>query len=167
MAWRGVPWEAARVLEHRIRWTLRRREWLRTEWPAVVLWCGWAGALLAPLALAIQRSLWWLALLPLWWLVGGRKAAGIVSFLALGRERFELTLREDGAIFVSFNGGEPVSAWWRGFVNQGSTFLLWGADGRYRLVIPKRALTAADYAAIEERVGVDLRTLLFAQEARL
>ncbi|MCA9593535.1 MAG: hypothetical protein KC776_09505 [Myxococcales bacterium] len=90
-----------------------------------------------------------------------------MSFLALGRERFELTLREDGAIFVSFNGGEPVNAWWRGFVNQGSTFLLWGADGRYRLVIPKRALTAADYAAIEERVGVDLRTLLFAQEARL
>jgi len=102
-----------------------------------------------------------------WWLLGGRKAAGIAWFLLLGSEQNELVVSGDGTLFLAQGGGEPVYAHWRGFVDQGDSFVLWGADGRYRLVIPKRALAPEDYATIESRVGVDLISLRSGEEARL
>jgi hypothetical protein len=151
--------------EYRIGWTLRRLEWLATEWPAVVVWGGWAGFLLAPVTVAARQSWWWLVLLIVWWLVGGRKAVGLLVFLLRGGERNDLTISPDGTMFASTNQSEAVYAHWRAFVNQGESFLLWGADGRYRLVIPKRVLTRQDYAAVRERLGIDLTKLRSGQEA--
>lgn len=79
----------------------------------------------------------------------------------------ELLVHEDGTIFVSEAGAEPVYAHWRGFVQEGATFVLWGADGRYRLVIPRRALAPPDFAALLSRTGVDLLALEPGQEAEL
>jgi hypothetical protein len=106
--------------EYRIGWTLRRLEWLATEWPAVVVWGGWAGFLLAPVTVAARQSWWWLVLLIVWWLVGGRKAVGLLVFLLRGGERNDLTISPDGTMFASTNQSEAVYAHWRAFVNQAS-----------------------------------------------
>lgn len=153
------------IADHRIAWTLERFEWLAIEWPAVVFWGGWASFTLGILILAVRGSWWWLVMLPAWWLMGGAKAAGILVFLVRGGERNELSIHHDGTMFHSTNASEAVYAHWRGFVNQGESFLLWGADGRYRLVIPKRALAQDDYAVISERVGIDLAKLASGDEA--
>lgn len=84
---------------------------------------------------------------------------GLLVFLLRGGERNDLTISPDGTMFASTNQSEAVYAHWRAFVNQGESFLLWGADGRYRLVIPKRVLTRQDYAAVRERLGIDLTKL--------
>jgi len=155
------------VDEHEIRFVLGRVEWARTEWPAVLVWGGWAAVLLLGIALAVTRSPWWAFLLLAWWPLGGAKATGILGFLLRSTHRIGLRVQADGAIFASENDSEPVYCHWVGFQDCGRTFLLWGGDGRYRLIIPKRALTSADYLALRERVGVDLANLGPGQEARI
>ncbi len=152
---------------HTICWTLGRSEWLATEWPAVLVWGGLAVVLAGLLVVGLQHSLWWLGLVPVWLVLGGAKAAGIAWFLVRGGERNELTIKGDGVMLISQNGSEPVYAHWVAFVNQGRSFLLWGGDGRYRLVIPRRALTQRDLREIADRVGVELASLPAGAEARV
>lgn len=123
-------------------------------------------ALLGIVAAMNCSSTWWALTLPVWLVLGGAKATGLVLFLLLG-SRVVLQVEEDGVIFAGENGSEPVYCHWRGVVDQGETFLLWGADGRYRLIIPKRALDDADHAALQVGIGIDLRTLRAGQEARI
>ncbi len=146
-----------------------RLEWLTTEWPALILWVGWASLLLLALVIAVRHSWWCLLLLLPWWLVGGGKAMAIIRFLVAGAERNELLVRGDGAMFASVNQQAPEYAHWVAFVNEGKVFVLWGGDGRYRLVIPRRALSAADYLAVRDRVGIDLakESGAVGEEARL
>jgi hypothetical protein len=151
---------------HVIVYSLGRREWARTEWPAIVVWGGIAIVPLLGIAFATARSPWWALLLLLWWPLLGRKGTAIFLFLARG-SRVKIAVRSDGAIFVSEGGSEPQYAHWVGFVDCGDTFLLWGGDGRYRLIIPKRALTAKDYAVLAEYTGVDLPKLLRGEEVRV
>lgn len=152
---------------HEIRYSLGRREWLRTEWPALLVWVVPPVLILLGIVAAVSyASSWWALTLPVWFVLGGAKATGLLLFL-LGRSRVLLQVHEDGTMFVGENGSEPVYCHWMAFVDEGETFLLWGADGRYRLIIPKRALGDADYAAVRGRVGVDLETLHEGQEARI
>ena len=153
--------------KHRIRWTLKRREWLATEWPALALWGALAAASLLLVAIAVTHSWWGLWLLPAWWFLGGSKAVGIATFLVRGSELNELVIPEDGIVLLETAGSAPVYAHWRAFVDEGPCYVLLGGDGRYRLVIPKRALHSEDYAAIERSVGIDLTALHLHQEARI
>lgn len=164
---RGGLTETRTQPPHTIGWTLGRSEWLATEWPAVLVRGGLAAVPALLLVVGLQHSLWWLSLVPVWLVLGGAKAVGIAWFLIRGGERNELTIRGDGGMLVSTNGSEPVHAHWVAFVNQGSSFLLWGGDGRYRLVIPRRALTQRDLREIADRVGVELASLPVGAEARV
>lgn len=150
---------------------MSKSDWLHFEWPLLAFWGTFAALLLLPLAVAPWFSVWWLLplliWLPVWWFLAGRTVAGMVYFLICGSQRHELTIRDDGIMFLSTNDAEPVFAQWMGFVNKGSSFLLWGGDGRYRLVIPKRVLTPDDYEAIRGKTGVDLTTTQRGQEIRL
>ncbi len=152
---------------YEIRYSLGRREWLRTEWPALVVWVAPPVlVLLGILAATIYHSGWWTLALPVWFILGGAKATGLLLFL-LRRSRILLQVDGKGTIFVGENGSEPVYCHWAGVVDEGETVLLWGGDGRYRLIVPKRALTDADCSAFQSRVGVDLRALDAGQEAAL
>lgn len=151
---------------HEICDTLRRREWLRTEWPALVVWVAPPVLILLGITAAMTyASVWWALTLPVWFVLGGAKATGLLLVLLRG-SRVLLRVGADGTIAVGVNGSEPVYCHWRGFVDEGETLVLWGADGRYRLVIPKRVLGEADHAAVHCRIGVDLKTLQAGEEAR-
>lgn len=163
---RGLT-DARTKLPHTICWTLGRSEWLATEWPAVLVRGGLAAVSAVLLAVGLQHSLWWLSLVPAWLVLGGAKAVGMTWFLVRGGESNELRIDGDGRMLVSSNGSEPVHALWVAFVNQGSSYLLWGADGRHRLVIPRRALTQGDLREIADRVGVELANLPVGAEARV
>jgi hypothetical protein len=152
---------------YEIRYVLGRREWARTEWPALLVWVAPPILiLLGILAATIYASAWWALTLPIWFILGGAKATGILWFLLRG-SRFLLLVDEDGTVFVGENGSEPQYCHWVGFVDEGETLLLWGADGRYRLIIPKRVLTKADYSALRSRMGIDVEKLQAGQEARI
>lgn len=152
---------------YEIHYSLGRCEWLRTDWPALVVWVVPPLLLLALLlAATINLSGWCALALPVWFILGGAKATGLLLFLLRGSE-VHLQVDEKGTIFVSENGSEPVYCHWAGVVDEGTTYLLWGADGRYRMIVPKRALTDADYSAFHSRVGIDLKALSFGQEASL
>jgi len=155
--------------DHEIGFALGRMEWLRTEWPAVFFRGAWPVPLLCSMGLApvgvSPRGAW--RLRRWWWPLGGRTAAGIAGFLLRGTRRIALRVRHDGAIFASADGSEPVYCHWVAFEDSGQSYVLRGGDGRYRLIIPKRALRAPDHTALRQRAGVDLSTLAPGQEVRL
>lgn len=152
---------------YEIRYTLGRREWAQTEFPALLVWIPLAGFMALGIAVKIcTASGWWALTLPVWWIFLGAKAWGLLLFLAL-RSSVLIQITREGVLFVGEGGSTPVYAHWSGFTDQGGTYLLWGGDGRYRLVIPKRALSSDDYREIRERVGVDLPSLSMGQEALL
>lgn len=151
---------------HEIRFRLSRSEWLKAEWPALLMLL-LPSALLLGIGLAARRSAWWALLLVAWWPLGGARALGLVWFLVGGGSEVCVRVLPSGVILAAENGAEPRYAHWVGFQESGDSFVLWGGDGRYRLVLPRRALTPADHAALRERTGVDLMTLGPRQEARI
>jgi hypothetical protein len=150
--------------QYQIRFVLNRGEWAATEWPALVFRVGWAAFLLLAITLAAACPPWWALLLLAWWPMGGAKATGILLFILRGAQRIALNVGSDGIISASANGSDAVYCYWIAFQDCGMTYLLWGADGRFRLIVPKRALTSADYAALHQLTGVDLAKLRLGQE---
>ncbi len=156
------------------RYHLMRWDWLRTEWPAILFWCvpGFAflAAILSLVFLSFNHPILitlWLFLTPVWWFIFGLKSIAILFFLLRGREDHVLTIQNNGVIFVSTNGSEPVYAHWKGIQNNGVTFLMWGADGRYRLIIPRKAVSNEVEEAFQKRVGISLRELPYGKEILL
>ncbi len=149
----------AQKLYHDISYRLRRDEWLQSEWPAITFWGGLWLLGFTPLVMLLFVT-WWSVLLFLAWnFLVGRKVLGIFWFVWKGKSDITLRIYEDGNIAIRENSTEFSYTYLEHFESQGNTFLLWGADGRFRVIIPRRVLTQSDYEAILCYTGNDLQTL--------
>ena len=134
---------------HTVRFTIRRREWWPTEFPALVVWGGLSVVLLGGavgLAL-ISAWLWPVAivvfLIMMAW--SGSRVIGVARFLVRGREDVVLHIYRTRVIAED---DPPVDLEARGVDDVGHAWLLWGGDGRYRCIIPKGAVTEEQVAAL-------------------
>ncbi len=148
---RPAPSPSSRTRE--IRYHLRPSDWLQTEWPALIWLAIALTALTSVVAAALLASAWF-ALLLVPALALARRGLAIAMFLLTGGHEVVLRVEPTGAIFASERGSAPVHAHWRELESHPQTFVLWGADGRYRLVIPRAALGPEDEAAIRAAMHV-------------
>jgi hypothetical protein len=144
--------------QHEIRFTCTRLGWLRTQWAALFFWSVVGGLVLLPIALSVRQSWWWLCLLPVWFVLGGRQLVGILIFLVRGKARLIVYVTPTGhAMGVSEDGGRMVLPLDDvRFEDQGTQWLLVANSGRVQLPIPKTALTAGDIEAVRRLRGVEL-----------
>src|SRR5262245_65904329 len=76
-----------------VRFSFNRREWLRAQWPGLVIWRGLAGVTLLGIVGFARSTLWALALLPVWYFFLGSMAVSMIVLLVKGRQEIVLNLR--------------------------------------------------------------------------
>jgi hypothetical protein len=125
---------------------------------ALFFWGVVGGLVLIPILVLVKHSWWWLCLLPLWFVLGGRQLVGILIFLVRGRADLIVYVTPTGsAMGVSEDGGEVVLPLDDvTFYEEGSQWVLVANLGRVQLPIPKGVLTAADIEAVRRLRGVEL-----------
>lgn len=102
-----------------------------------------------------------LLLLPLWWLVLGHPVARAILSGLCGNSAVSLLLppsdwRTSTVEVSGVVGTRKITLEGVEFDDWGSVWLVSGRSGRYRLAIPKSALTAHDRAAVRQRLGIEL-----------
>lgn len=141
---------------HLVSWKLTRSQWLATEWLGVAVHVFGAIVSLAWVAGLWSASWWWLLTVGPWWFFFGTKGVGLAWRVVVGPGRLVLRIDEDGTMFVAANDQLFFHGWWSGFESHPGRWVLVGGDGRYRVVIPRHALSTMDLQVIRDRVRVEL-----------
>jgi hypothetical protein len=135
-----------------VRFSFNRWEWLRTQWPALLVWNGLAAAsLVAILGAASRLSYWLLALLlvPIWYFLLGAMAVSLNWLVIGGRQEIVVYFRNGNVSGVSDDGGKNAMFLdYATFEDHGSQWLVVANFGRSQLPIPKAKLSEADRAFV-------------------
>ena len=156
--WCAVGWDGSAPLQtmmpaepalHTVRFTIRRRDWWPTEFPAIVVWGGLSVVLLVGAVSLVLISRWLIPVSVRVFMVmmvwSGSRVIGIARFLVRGREDVVLRIYPTRVIA---EGDPPVDLEARGVDDVGHAWLLWGGDGRYRCIIPKGAVMEEQVEAL-------------------
>lgn len=137
----------------RICFSYSRKEWLKSQSPALPFWFAFAAPLLFLIIVLARESLWFLLLLLPWWIVG-RHVVGIVLLLIRGRQEVVLVLHDRGCIGVSGDAGNTVTPILSPRIeDEEQSWLLYGDGGPVRVVIPKSQLSPENTKLLMNRIG--------------
>ena len=142
-----------------VSWRLSRREWLSTEATGFLSWCFIAATTGAVVASAVRASILGAVLVVPWWLYAGGRAVRFMWALVFGLPMITLRIDSKRTLMTGEGASGFFYHWWNRITDEGAAWVLIGADGRYRLVMPKRAFDVSARAALEAATGLTLNHL--------